>query len=141
MSKENKKKSAELGISGLNSISNLEAEIMQIVWDRGEITVREVHEIMLKKEMAKKKKGFIPYTTVMSTMTTLSDKGLLKRNNAAKTYIYSAAVDRRELSKNIIKSVAEKLLNSTSNALVSKFLADNDNISVDKIKKLLDEIK
>jgi len=103
--------------------------------------VREVHEIMLKKEMAKKKKGFIPYTTVMSTMTTLSDKGLLKRNNAAKTYIYSAAVDRRELSKNIIKSVAEKLLNSTSNALVSKFLADNDNISVDKIKKLLDKLE
>jgi len=140
MAKDTKKKSTEIGISGLNSISNLEADIMQIVWDKGQITVREVHEIMLKKEMAKKKHGFIPYTTVMSTMTTLSDKGLLKRDNTAKTYLYSAAVDRKELSRNIIKSVAEKLLNSSSNALVSKFLDNLDNISKEGIKKLLNII-
>jgi len=75
MAKENKKKSPEIGISGLNSISNLEADIMQIVWEAGQISVREVHEIMLKREMENKEHGFIPYTTVMSTMTTLAVKG------------------------------------------------------------------
>ena len=72
MAKQNKKKSAEIGISGLNSISNLEADIMKIVWDNEKISVREVHEIMLRKEMEKKEHGFIPYTTVMSIMTTLA---------------------------------------------------------------------
>ena len=137
----NKKKSPELGISGLNSISNLEADIMQIVWEAGQISVREVHEIMLKREMENKEHGFIPYTTVMSTMTTLSDKGLLKQNKAAKTYLYSASVDRKELSKNIIMSVAEKLLDSSSNVLVSKFVTNEHNISVDQVKKLLNDIK
>ena len=141
MAKDLKKKSSEIGISGLNSISNLEAEIMQIVWEKGEIAVREVHEIMLRKEMEKKERGFIPYTTVMSTMTTLADKGLLKQDKTAKTYIYTAAVNRRELSKNIIQSVAEKLLNNSSNVLVSKFLSDNNNISIDGIKKLLDKLE
>lgn len=73
-----KKKSEEIGINGLNSISNLEADIMKIVWERKKVTVREVHEYMLRKEIESKKEGFIPYTTVMSTMTTLAEKGLFK---------------------------------------------------------------
>lgn len=141
MAKEIKKKSEEIGISGLNSISNLEADIMKIVWDNEKISVREVHEIMLRKEMEKKEQGFIPYTTVMSTMTTLAEKGLLRQDKSAKTYIYTANVDRKELSKNIIMSVADKLLNSTSSGMVSNFLSDSKNIDNKTIEKLLDEIK
>ena len=141
MKKSLKKRSPETGITGLNSISNLEAEIMQIIWNNKKISVREVHEIMLKKELEKKEHGFIPYTTVMSTMAALADKGLLKQDKSSKTYVYSANIDRKELSKNIIKSVAEKLLNGSSNLLVSKFLANEGNISLDGIKKLLDDIK
>jgi BlaI family transcriptional regulator, penicillinase repressor len=139
--KDAKKKSEEIGINGLNSISNLEADIMKIVWDRGNVTVREVHEIMLKKEIESKKEGFIPYTTVMSTMNTLAEKKLLKQNKSAKTYIYSAAVDNKELSKSIINSVAAKLLEGNLKKVVSNFLSSSDNISVEGIHHLLDEIK
>ncbi len=139
--KDTKKKSEEIGINGLNSISNLEADIMKIVWDRGNVAVREVHEIMLKKEIESKKEGFIPYTTVMSTMNTLAEKKLLKQNKSAKTYIYSAAVDNKELSKSIISSVASKLLEGNLKKVVSNFLSSSDNISVKGIKNLLDEIK
>ncbi len=137
---ETKKKSEEIGINGLNSISNLEAEIMKIVWAKEKVTVREVHETMLRKEIEKKEQGFIPYTTVMSTMTTLADKKLLKQNKTAKTYIYSAAVDKKELSKSIIKSVSDKLLEEGSRGVVSKFLSDSKNLTTKGIEKLLDEI-
>ena len=135
-----KKKSDEIGVRGINSISNLEADIMKIIWDRGPISVREVHEIMLRKEMEDKEAGFIPYTTVMSTMTALADKGLLRQDKAAKTYIYTAVIDRRELSRNIIKSVADKLLTEDLNKTVSVFLSDEKNISTSGIQKLLKEI-
>ncbi|MDD3628534.1 MAG: BlaI/MecI/CopY family transcriptional regulator [Actinomycetota bacterium] len=121
---EVKKKSEEIGINGLNSISNLEADIMNIIWSKGRVTVREVHEDMLRKEIESKEHGFIPYTTVMSTMTTLAEKGLLKQDKTSKTYLYSAAVDRKELSKRIIKSVAEKLLDEDTAKKVSKFLSE-----------------
>ncbi len=111
--KSSKKKSEEIGIYGLNSISNLEANILKIIWDCGKAKVRQVHEIMLKQEIGKKQNGFIPYTTVMSTMNTLAEKGLLKQDRSAKTYIYSPAVTKTELAKNIIKSVAEKILEGT----------------------------
>ena len=135
-----KKKSEEIGINGLNSISNLEAEIMKIVWDKGNVTVREVHETMLRREIEKKEHSFIPYTTVMSTMTTLAEKQLLKQDKAAKTYIYSAAVDKKELSKSIIQSVSDKLLEESTSGMVSRFLSDSKNLTKSGIEKLMDEI-
>lgn len=138
---ELKKKSEEIGINGLNSISNLEADIMKIVWERTKVTVREVHEYMLRIEIENKKEGFIPYTTVMSTMTTLAEKGLLKQDKSSKTYIYSAAVDNKELSRSIIKSVADKLLEESSKKLISNFFKDSKKVSVEGIEKLLKEIK
>ena len=137
---DSKKKSEEIGINGLNSISNLEAEIMKTIWEKGKVTVREVHENMLRKEIESKEEGFIPYTTVMSTMTTLAEKRLLRQDKTAKTYIYSAAVDKKELSKSIIKSVSEKLLEESTTGMVSKFLSDSKNISKEGIEKLLKEI-
>ncbi|HAX16973.1 MAG TPA: hypothetical protein DCY00_00005, partial [Actinobacteria bacterium] len=95
----------------------------------------------LRKEIENKKEGFIPYTTVMSTMTTLAEKGLLKQDKSSKTYIYSAAVDNKELSKSIIKSVAEKLLEESSSKMISHFLSDSNKISAEGIKSLLKEIK
>jgi len=135
-----KKKSEEIGINGLNSISNLEAEIMKIVWEKERVTVREVHETMLRQEIEKKDCDFIPYTTVMSTMTTLAEKKLLKQNKAAKTYIYSAAVDKKELSKSIIQSVSDKLLEESTSGMVSRFLSDSKNLTQKGIEKLMHEI-
>ena len=135
-----KKKSEEIGINGLNSISNLEAEIMKIVWDKGNVTVREVHETMLRREIEKKEHSFIPYTTVMSTMTTLAEKRLLQQDKTAKTYIYSAAVDKKELSKSIIQSVSDKLLEESTSGMVSKFLSDSKNLTKSGIEKLMNEI-
>jgi len=139
MTRDNKK-SEEIGINGLNSISNLEAEIMKIIWARDKVTVRKVHEIMLKKEIESKEQGFIPYTTVMSTMTTLAEKGLLKQDKTAKTYVYSAVVDKKELSKSIIKSVSDKLLEDSTRSMVSRFLSDSKNISKKGIDRLIEEI-
>ena len=136
--KDLKKKSEEIGISGLNSISHLEAEIMQIVWEKLKISVREVHEIMLKKEMKKKEQGFIPYTTVMSTMATLADKGFLKQDKSEKTYIYSAAMDRKELSKSIIKSIVEKLLDDSLKKEIIHFMENEKNMTKKSINNMLE---
>jgi len=132
-----KKKSNKIGINRLSSISNLEADIMNIVWSKEKITVREVHEIILLKEIKKKQQGFIPYTTIMSTMAILTDKGLLKQDKSAKTYIYSSNMDKKELSKNIIMSVVEKLLNSDSVSKIDRLLSNKDNISKESIADIL----
>ena len=139
--KKTKGISEEFGIKKINSISDLETEIMKIMWTIDRATVREVHELMLKKEMEKKDSGFIPYTTVMATMATLAEKGLLKQDKSNKTFIYSAAIDSASLSRNIINSVAEKLLDKSSKELIYKFLSAVEDVPIEKINKLLDELK
>ena len=137
---KNKKYSSEIGIGGLNSISSLEAGIMKIVWEKGEVTVREVHEAMLREEVGSRESGFTPYTTVMSTMTTLADKDILKQNRIGKTYIYSAAVDKEQLSRSIIETVADTLLEGSSRELIFKFLSDSENLSTEGIEKLIKKL-
>jgi predicted transcriptional regulator len=139
--KKTKVLSEEFGIKKVNSISDLETEIMKIMWTIDKATVRDVHEFMLKKEMEKKDSGFIPYTTVMATMATLAEKGLLKQNRSNKTFVYSAAISSRSLSRNIIGSVAEKLLDKSSKELIYKFLSAVEDVPIEKINKLLDELK
>ncbi|MCL4417993.1 MAG: BlaI/MecI/CopY family transcriptional regulator [Actinobacteria bacterium] len=77
----------------------------------------------------------------MATMATLAEKGLLKQDRSNKTFIYSAAINSRSLSRNIIGSVAEKLLDKSSKELIYKFLSAVEDVPVEKINRLLDELK
>ena len=81
-----------------------------MVWEKGRVTNREVYEIFLIKELKEKDADFTPYTTIMSTLNSLGRKNILKVNQSEKTYIYSARLNRKELVKSIVQSVAEKLL-------------------------------
>ncbi len=94
----------------INGISNLEANILLVVWDKGNVTNREVYEFFLKKELKEKDTDFTPYTTIMSIMNSLVRKNILKIDKSQKTYIYSVELSRKELANSIIKSVSEKLL-------------------------------
>ena len=132
--------SEEYGIKKVSSISELETEIMKIIWKLGKATVREVHEYMLKEVMKVKESGFIPYTTVMATMATLAEKGFLKQDKSNKTFIYSPAVNNKELSLNIISTVADKLFDSASKELIYKFLNVFSEVPIEKINQMLDDL-
>ncbi len=121
-----RKRSKKLGINGL---STLEADIMNIVWQYKKITVREVHETMLEE-------GYIPYTTVMAAMNNMAQKGLLKQNRNGKAYIYSAAVSRDAMAKNIVDGVVNKILGGTATPLISHLLKLKKEEDVDKLLEL-----
>jgi len=136
----NKKNSPEYGINGINSISDLEIEIMKIIWKKEKTTVREIHEELLMKETREKTNGFTPYTTVMSILSALTDKGILKRDKSAKTYLYSANVGQKELTKNIISTVSDRLLDRSSRELVSNFLSKLDKLSNEDMQNFLEKL-
>ncbi len=97
-------------MNNICSVSKLEADILLIIWDKGEVTIREVHEIFLKKEIGNKKLHFTLYAGILSNMNNLAEKKILKIDKTYKNHIYSAEISRKELAKAIIGSVAEKLL-------------------------------
>ncbi|MDI6815774.1 MAG: BlaI/MecI/CopY family transcriptional regulator [Actinomycetota bacterium] len=128
MEKESRtrKRSKKLGINGL---STLEADILDIVWQHKKITVREVHETMLEE-------GYIPYTTVMAAMNNMSQKGLLKQNKDGKAYVYSASISRDNTAKAIVDSVVNRILGGVSTPLVSHLLKLKSDDDVEKLLEL-----
>ena len=63
-------------------LTDQELEIMKIVWQLGTATVREVYEELLKSRK-------IAYTTVMTMMGILEQKGRLKKTARERAYVYS----------------------------------------------------
>jgi predicted transcriptional regulator len=81
----------------VRGFGDLEAVIMQLVWDRdGAVTVRELFDEM-RRERA------IAYTTVMSTMDNLHRKGWLNRVKDGKAYRYTATASREEYSARLMR--------------------------------------
>ena len=71
------------------ALHELEAEVMEVVWERGESSVREVMEAL--NATARKERA---YTTYMTIMARLDAKGLLIRRREGKTDLYRAVYTR-----------------------------------------------
>jgi predicted transcriptional regulator len=90
---------------------SLEAQIMPIMWRRGTATVKQVHrELIDWRDLA--------YTTVMTTMERLTEKGVLKREKRGLAYVYTLAHSREEYAAQAVQQIIEQVLNGDATALV-----------------------
>jgi len=80
-------------------MGRLEAEVMKIVWANEPMTVKRALYFINKEYN-------YAYTTIMTVMSRLSEKGFLTREKQGASYLYSAATDE----KKFIKLAAEKVL-------------------------------
>ncbi|MFN2488346.1 MAG: BlaI/MecI/CopY family transcriptional regulator [Actinomycetota bacterium] len=103
----------------------LEAEIMDVVWDRGDVTVRDVHRALESTRP-------IAYTTVMTTLGRLADKGLLKRLEERSAHRYTPIMTRDQYARSTVKSVVDWLIGHFPDPAVAYF--------VDRVKKEDDEV-
>lgn len=85
-------------------LHELEAEIMDVVWSRAldAFAVNDVLVVLGKRRA-------IAYTTVMTTLARLHDKGVLDRRRDGKRYLYSARFSREELLRQTAREVLEGL--------------------------------
>jgi predicted transcriptional regulator len=93
----------------------LEAEIMDVVWDRDEVTVRDVHRAL-------KSARPIAYTTVMTTLGRLADKGLLRRLEDQPAHRYIPLMTRDQYARSTVKSVVDWLIGHFPDPAVAYFV-------------------
>jgi predicted transcriptional regulator len=111
----------------------LEAEIMEVVWGEGEVTVRDVHGAL-------KKARPIAYTTVMTTLGRLADKGFVRRAEEQPAHKYSALVTRDQYANSTVKSVVDWLVNHFPDPAVAYFVDRVEEEDDDVIQRLQDAI-
>lgn len=105
---------------------------MKIVWDRGSATVRDVYEELLRHRK-------IAYTTVMTMMGILEQKGRLKKEAADRAYVYSPAEPRSQVVASMVNDFIKRVFNGSATPLLVH-LAENREIRqehLDEISKLL----
>lgn len=120
----------------LTPLGETEMEILHHVWELGEATVADVREKILEKRE-------VAYTTVMTIMKNLNDKGYLKYRKEGATYVYSAARKPEDVQFNLINGLIEKVFKGSTSALVQT-LVKGEKISEDEleeIKKLINEME
>jgi predicted transcriptional regulator len=93
----------------------LEAEVMEAVWRGGDVTVRDVQQ-----ELAGQRP--VAYTTVMTTMGRLADKGFLRRVESQPAHRYSAILTREQYADSAVKSVLDWLVGTFGDPAVAYFV-------------------
>ena len=113
-----------------------ELEILQILWDKEQATVREVHE-----ELSKNKDS--GYTTTLKLLQIMFEKGLVTRDDSNKTHIYTAAVSRQKTQKQFLDKMINTLFAGSSTQLVLQALGNQkaSKDELDEIQKYLDNLK
>jgi BlaI family transcriptional regulator, penicillinase repressor len=113
-----------------------ELEILRVIWDKGSVSVREVHE-----ELAKSKD--VGYTTTLKLMQIMNEKGLVKRDDTFKTHIYQAAVSKEKTQKHLLGKMINTLFGGSPTELVLQALGNHkaSQKELDEIQELLNNLK
>jgi BlaI family transcriptional regulator, penicillinase repressor len=112
-----------------------ELEILQILWQKGDCTVRDVHEqLTLNKDAG--------YTTTLKLMQIMAEKGLVERDTTNRTHIYKAAVSQGEAQKHYLDKMITNVFNGSAANLVMQALGNHKSSQseIEAIKQYLDQL-
>ncbi len=113
-----------------------ELEILQVIWKKGECTVRDVHEELVKNKDA-------GYTTTLKLMQIMHDKGLVERNTDSKTHIYKAIITREQAQSTALDKILDTVFKGSTADLVIQALGQHraSKDEIDAIKNYLQQFE
>lgn len=114
-------------------LSRFELQIMDVIWDRGELSIREVHESLPGK-------GRPAYTTVQTIVNRLEEKGAVERTRKiGNAHMYRPLVSRKSMHARLLDDVIE-MFGGTVAPLMAQ-LVDSERVSLEDLKELEKTIK
>ena len=116
--------------------TDAELEILRVLWDLGPATVRQVHEALADTRET-------GYTTTLKLMQIMADKGLVTRDESARTHIYAATVTQVHTQRQLVKDLVDRAFGGSAKALLLRALSD-DGTTADElreIRKLIDDAR
>jgi predicted transcriptional regulator len=108
------------------SLTDREADVMQILWDNGPSVVSEVRNL-LHDELA--------YTTVLTILRTLEAKGYATHDEEGKVHRYTAAIQQQAAQKSALSHLTSKLFKGSTELLFAQLVSDK-NLTKNQIKRM-----
>lgn len=113
-----------------------ELEILQILWQKGEATVREINEALnINREVG--------YTTTLKLMQIMLEKGILERDDATRTHIYKATITEAATQKILLNKFVEATFRGSAMKLVMQALGNHEasKSELNDLKKLIENLE
>lgn len=121
---------------GTRRPTNLELEILKVLWDEGPSTVRHVRDILGRRRE-------IAYTTVLRMLQIMAEKGLVQRDERQRAHVYRSSDSRRRTLTRLAGDLLERAFDGSASQLVVHALESKD-VDPDELAdvcRLLDEIE
>jgi len=113
-----------------------ELEVLKILWDRGPATVRQVMDELNKTRRR-------AYTSVMSLLNVMTDKGLLARRAQGRAFVYRASVERDKTLREMVGDLLGRAFEGSATALVAHLLDQSSPTpeELDEIRRTIDHYR
>ena len=114
-----------------------ELDILRVLWERGPVTVRDVHEALYGDDGAS-------YTTSLKLLQIMHAKGLVERDDSQRAHVYRSAINRRHTQKRYLADMARRLFNGSTSQMVLHALGNHPSASreeLEEIRKLLNKLE
>jgi BlaI family transcriptional regulator, penicillinase repressor len=111
-----------------------ELEIMKILWRSGASTVRGVYEDLLERRK-------IAYTTVMTMMNILEQKGYLKKSQKDRAFVYQATRPQKQVIRGMVREFVDRVFNGSAEPLLLHLVEDRrlSEGDLDEIRRMMRE--
>ena len=98
--------------------TDAELAILHVLWDRGPSTVRQVFEAIADARET-------GYTTTLKLMQIMSEKGLVSRDETARTHVYAAVISRDKTQQHLVRDLLDRAFGGSAATLVMQALSSH----------------
>ena len=114
------------------SLTKSELHLMNLLWDKEEATVNELVEMMPDPRPA--------YTTVLTVMRVLTQKGIVKATPRGKANVYTPIMTREEYTKGFMEETRNTLFKGSLSSFFL-FFAEHERLASDEVEKIISLLK
>ena len=117
-----------------------ELEILQVLWNHGPTTVREVHDYLINQRSGSRNIG---YTTTLKNMQNMVQKKLLLRDNSQRSHVYAAAIRQADTQRVLLDRFLDTAFGGSASQLVMQALGHQKTSpeELQQIKALIDQLE
>src|SRR5699024_10712691 len=116
------------------SLGDLERSVMDVLWNGGSYTVREIHSVLSQERD-------LAYTTVLTVLDRPAKKGVADRERVGRSWQYTAAASHEELTAVAMRESVEELAPIDRRTALLDFLGDGDDDEIADLHGALAEVE
>lgn len=116
--------------------TEVELQILRILWDQGACTARQIHNVLAEDRDTN-------YSTTVKMLSVMLDKNLVKRDSSVRPQLFSVATSQKQMQQSMLKDLVQKVYDGSVGSLVMQALSSKKTSQEDlaEIRQLLQKLE